>query len=65
MITQENIEINDREFLRTYSDTYYIKQVQTGIVYAEAIDIIPCSFTYEETDEPLPEPEPIQEPEEE
>ena len=30
-----------------------LKQVETGIEYAEAIDIIPCKYTYEETNKPI------------
>lgn len=26
-------------------------QVETGITYADAIDVVPCPYTYEETDE--------------
>ena len=29
---------------------YYILQVETGIEYVEAIDVIPCRYTYKETD---------------
>lgn len=37
---------------RTYSDAcYYIKQIPTGVVYAEAIDVESAPYTYEETDE--------------
>ena len=25
---------------------YYIKQVETGIEYEEAVDVYPCRFTY-------------------
>ena len=36
---------------RTYSDSnLMIKQVETGNVYAEAIDVENASYTYEETD---------------
>lgn len=28
----------------------YIRQKETGILYEEAIDVIPCRYTYEETD---------------
>ena len=34
-----------------------ILQVETGIVYDEAIDVNPCPYTYEETNEPLNPPE--------
>lgn len=38
--------------VRHYSDKgVKLKQVETGIVYDEAVDLIPCEFTYEETDE--------------
>ena len=30
-----------------------IRQVETGIVYEDAVDIVPCPYTYEETDEPI------------
>ena len=36
---------------RTYSDAgMMIRQVETGNVYAEAIDVENASYTYEETD---------------
>lgn len=36
---------------RTYSDSkLMIKQVETGNVYAEAIDVENATYTYEETD---------------
>ena len=41
--------LNDR--IHTYSDTgHKIKQIETNILYDDAIDIIPCPYTYEETD---------------
>lgn len=41
--------------------TYYIKQIETGINYCEAVDIIPCRYTYESTEEPIEtEPEPVE-----
>lgn len=30
-----------------------MRQVETGSEYAEAIDIYPCAYTYEETDTPI------------
>lgn len=39
---------------RTYSDTnHYIKQVQTGAVYSEAIDVENAPYTYKETDKEI------------
>lgn len=43
---------------RSYSDEgYYIRQVETGNVYSEAIDVDGAPYTYEETDELIPLPE--------
>lgn len=54
MIQTENLIINDREFKRTYSDEdFYILQEQTGIQYAEAIDVMTANYTYVETDKPI------------
>lgn len=37
---------------RSYSDEgYFIRQVETGNVYSEAIDVDGAPYTYEETDE--------------
>ena len=37
--------------IRHYSDEgMYIRQKETGAEYEEAIDVIPCKYTYEETD---------------
>ena len=39
---------------RTYSDEQYkIRQIQTGNIYEEAIDVENSGFTYEETDEKI------------
>lgn len=36
---------------RTYSDEgYHIKQIETGNIYDEAIDVEDAPYTYEETD---------------
>lgn len=46
-------KINER-LIRHFSDEgCYIKQVETGIEYSEAVDVIPCKYTYEETDKPI------------
>lgn len=54
MMTQEIIELNGKQYMHTHSDTYMIMQIETGAVYADAMDIIPCKYTYEETEEVLP-----------
>lgn len=44
--------IGDR--IRHYSDRgMKIRQVETGKLYEDAVDIVPCPYTYEETDEPI------------
>ena len=36
---------------KTCSDkNLYIKQIETGVIYSEAIDVESASYTYEETD---------------
>ena len=57
MIKQEKVKIAEKEFLHTYSDKkFYILQIETNYKYDEAYDVIPCRYTYEETEEPLEEP---------
>ena len=47
-------EILSEQFVRHYSDRgMKLKQVETGAVYDEAIDLAPCRYTYEETDMPV------------
>ena len=39
---------------RTYSDTdHYIRQVESGNIYSEAIDVEGAPYTYEETEEQI------------
>lgn len=50
-------QINDK-LIRHYSDDgKMIRQVETGYVYVEAVDVIPCRYTYEETDREIPKRE--------
>lgn len=52
MIITEYIEIENRE--RRYSDlNMKIRQIETGNLYDDAVDVIPCPYTYEETDIPI------------
>lgn len=54
MIVQEKTTINGAEFLHTFSDAgMMLLQVETGTLYGDAIDVIPCKYTYEETDTPI------------
>lgn len=41
-----------------YSDEgMMIRQTETGILYEDAVDTVPCKYTYEETDTLIPEVE--------
>ena len=61
MLLQEIKKIEDKEYQYTYSDSgFLIRQVETGHLYNDAMDLIPCTYSYVETDElidPSPEPE--------
>ena len=54
MIVQENITINDKLFVKTYSDAeFYIKKKGTDEVYVEAIDLPTSNFEYVETEDQI------------
>ena len=54
MIIQKEVNIGSRTLLHTYSDSNkYILQVETNIKYNEAYDVIPCRYTYVETEEEI------------
>ena len=44
--------LNDGTLIKHYSDAgYMLLQVETGIKYSDPVDIYPCRYTYEETNE--------------
>lgn len=46
--------LNDETLIKHYSDAgFMLLQVETGMKYSDPVDIIPCKYTYEETDEPI------------
>ena len=48
--------LNDGKLIRHYSDeNKMILQLETGDLYGEAVDIVPCRYTYTETDIPIEE----------
>jgi hypothetical protein len=61
MINQQEVIVNGKTYLYTKSDKYVLEQVETGARYDEAYDLIPCQYTYVETDEELAIVEPIEE----
>lgn len=49
MIKTEMMKYNT--LIRHFSDEgKIIRQVETGAIYSEAVDVVPCEFTYEEID---------------
>ena len=58
MVISEEINVNGRQLIRHASDRgKIILQVETGREYVSAVDVIPCKYTYEETDKDIPERE--------
>ena len=54
-MTMIQIEYPEEGRVRYYSDTgMMIRQIETGVLYEDAAHNIPCIFTYEETDIPIP-----------
>ena len=44
--------LNDGTLIKHYSDAgFMLLQVETGIKYADPVDVVPCRYTYEETAE--------------
>ena len=54
MIVQKEVNFGSRTLWHTYSDSNkYILQVETNTKYDEAYDVIPCRYTYTETEEEI------------
>ena len=48
--------LNDGTLIRHYSDkNVLLLQNETGLKYADPIDVVPCPYTYSETEEPIEE----------
>ena len=44
--------LHDGTLIKHYSDKgVMLLQVETGMKYADPVDLVPCRYTYEETDE--------------
>lgn len=55
-IKAEKITVGGRELIKHESDRgVYLRQVETGREYSSAVDILPCKYTYEETDRAIAE----------
>ena len=54
MLTSKYVEINGRTLIKHESDSgKMIRQKETGREYSSAVDVVPCRYTYEETDTPI------------
>ena len=54
-VISENIKVGERTLIMHKSDNNkFIRQVETGVEYVSAVDVIPCRYTYEETDKDIP-----------
>ena len=50
-------EIMEDGRIRHYSDlNMKIKQIETNLLYEDAVDVQPCPYTYEETDISISDP---------
>lgn len=57
-------ELLEDSRVRHYSDSgLRILQRETGIVYDDAVDVMPCRYTYTETEEMIEKEEIVGEPE--
>lgn len=43
--------LQDGRLVHHFSDEdFMLRQIETGILYAEAVDVTPCRYTYEEAE---------------
>ena len=60
MLTSEILENGTR--IRFYSDAgFKIRQIETGVIYEDAVHNVPAQYTYEETSEPIEDTDPTPE----
>lgn len=53
-VISQNIEVGGRALIKHESDAgKYIRQVETGREYSSAVDVIPCKYTYVETEKDI------------
>ena len=58
MILTEIIDHGTVQVIRHYSDSNLrLRQLETNELFDDAIDVMPCAFTYEETDIPIEDTE--------
>ena len=55
MIISKEIEVKGRTLIKHESDCgKIIRQIETGREYSSAVDVVPCKYTYEETEKDIP-----------
>ncbi len=58
MIITKEFEVNGRMLIKHESDSgKMIRQVETDREYSSAVDVLPCKYTYEETEKDIPKAE--------
>jgi hypothetical protein len=58
MIISKEFEVKGRVLIKHESDSgKMIRQVETGREYSSAVDVLPCKYTYEETEKGIPKAE--------
>lgn len=46
--------LNDGTLIKHYSDKgVMLLQNETGVMYSDPVDVVPCRYTYSETDVPI------------
>ena len=46
--------LNEGKLVKHYSDkNVMLLQNETGVKYSDPVDVVPCRYTYTETDEPI------------
>lgn len=46
--------LNDGTLIKHYSDAgFMLLQIETGAKYSDPVDVVPCRYTYEETNEKI------------
>lgn len=54
--------LNEGTLIKHYSDKgVMLLQNETGYLYSDPVDIVPCLYTYIETDEPIKKDEEVME----
>lgn len=57
--------LHDGTLIKHYSDKgVMLLQVETGMKYSDPVDLVPCRYTYEETDELIDEESEVENPDE-